>query len=201
MDELDDFLTEPHHFVSPVPPLRNLGGRRQRAPYVPIPRKTAWTKERIALLAELWPTHTAREIAEDPRFAHMTRNAIIGQARRQRLPAKAKNRTTNPAGNNGVKEYNRKKEHSRKREEEMEIEMVPPPPPIEGGVSIFDLEPRHCREVIGTGPDGLARFCGADKGQARSIYGQPLFTLGGHPIIGAYCVFHSRINYRRLGRR
>jgi hypothetical protein len=32
---------------------------------------------------------------------------------------------------------------------------------VEGGVHILDLAQHHCRGIVGRGPDGLVRYCGA----------------------------------------
>jgi hypothetical protein len=44
-------------------------------------------------------------------------------------------------------------------------------------IPLMDLQRRHCREVTGTGDDGLALFCGQPKSGRTS-----------------YCLHHRRIN-------
>ena len=47
---------------------------------------TPWTDERVARLTKLWPDWSASEIAAE--LGGLTRNAVIGKARRLKLPAK-----------------------------------------------------------------------------------------------------------------
>lgn len=47
---------------------------------------SGWTRERVATLRQMWPSHTAAEIAER---LSITRNAVIGKANRLGLEDKS----------------------------------------------------------------------------------------------------------------
>lgn len=49
---------------------------------------TTWTPEKKTELAKLWLKHTAIEISAMPLFEGLSKNAIIGKARRMNLPQK-----------------------------------------------------------------------------------------------------------------
>jgi len=59
-------------------------------------------------------------------------------------------------------------------------------PAPEGGVGIGDLDLRHCRYPVGTGPDGRQRFCGASRLRRPGV-----FSDGCSP----YCAEHTRLSY------
>lgn len=155
-----------------------------------------WDEARLDRLRELWPTTSARDIARE---LNVTRNAVIGKARRLRLQAKALARGPKPGAGKPPSKNPKKKPGrivaeaglivSRTKPAPIVAEPPPPPSPIDGGISILDLENHHCRQIIGVGLDQLARFCGHPK----SI--EPL-RYGGQTIRSAYCRAHAKINYR-----
>ncbi len=62
---------------------------------------------------------------------------------------------------------------------------VPMPEPVNGGLTIMELEHNHCREVIGYGtPDMLARYCGNDKRAGSS-----------------FCAYHHSRNFQVMNGR
>lgn len=117
-----------------------------------------WSEERTALLKTMWTGgKSARLIAKE---LGVTRNAIIGKARRLGLEARAE---------------------ARKRPDPHLVTKVANPPKRRGapynpavsqkclsaGVSILDVGHDQCRAIIDTGgnPNGLALMCG------RPVYG------------------------------
>lgn len=152
----------------------------------------SWTEEKIQRLKELWPTHSARLIGLE---FNMTRSAIIGKAHRMGLAKRegAKNESA---------PRQRRAYTARPKKPllvplkallggRVMVEEVPPPIPVNEGVglSIMELENHHCREVVGRGPDQLARYCGHPKIEHLLIMGTQVFR-------SAYCAGHALVNYR-----
>lgn len=133
-----------------------------------------WTKDKITLLRELWPHEPplyAREIGR--RLGNMTKGQVIGKAHRLGLggkkpvPPKERRKVASPA----------RERHGIPKTQSLPPGPVTPILPTTDGVHILDLEPHHCRSVIGYGKDKLARFCGAQKASRLSPYTGQRITL------------------------
>ena len=146
-----------------------------------------WTDGEINTLKGMWNESTSFEIGV---ALDRTRNSVIGAAHRLGLCKKA--RTENAKGG-GQKKRKRVRRASFMR---MPREYAPfqPLDPIlltrplvrNGvGVRLVDLERQQCREVIGVGVDGMARFCGKQTGQRLDSQ-----------VDAAYCPKHAALNYR-----
>lgn len=151
-----------------------------------------WTQERIDRITFLWGQgHSATEIACDLNCG-FTRNAVIGklgrlgmlnnQSRTVRRPTqrrRPKDRDWNERAQRRSKwNYPKSKPRCHKLTALIfaGIELKPAEP--SDNVPFLDLKPRHCREVTGTGADGLATFCGHQKVDGYS-----------------FCAHHVRINF------
>ena len=139
-----------------------------------------WTSEEDAILVRLWPTDPARNIGA---LMGKTKNAIIGRAGRLGL----ENKRARAGQMQARAPHSRRRATPQPEKREPTLKRVPPmviapPEPVPGGLHIMQLEPHHCREVIGRGtPDLLPRYCGAPK-QAGS----------------SFCAGHHAINYQPL---
>lgn len=115
---------------------------------------------------------------------YKTRNAVIGMIHRMGL-----RKTRESRAQRGAKPAAPKTAQSRVsnnhvggralRPAPVCAPVAPSEPPPVGGVGFLDLQPHHCRSIIGRGADGLAVFCGA--------------TATHH----AYCAEHGRLYYTR----
>ena len=107
----------------------------------------------------------------------VSRNAVIGRARRLGLPALKR----------GVRnDLPRRPRKPRGRSQPMFVmELAPKPQPVVPlNIPYFDLEPFHCREIVGTGEDGLPISCG-------------------HPRVEEgpwFCVWHTKVNFDQTAR-
>jgi GcrA cell cycle regulator len=119
-----------------------------------------WTPERVALLRELWNAHrlTASQIGS---LLHITRNAVIGKARRLDLDRR---NTANHKPRTPVADR-RKRWRKRPHRPLIKVSSMPAaisaarPPVVEGQpVLLIDLQSHHCRWPIGEPPEML--FCG-----------------------------------------
>lgn len=112
-----------------------------------------WIEAAKKRLAELWPTNSASEIAA---IFGKSRNAIIGQAHRMRLPHKK------PTGGSLSKRLKPEPMFRPKPELPPEKPAVLSLPRPERSVSILEATYQHCRAVIDPkgSPEGLAIFCG-----------------------------------------
>jgi hypothetical protein len=153
--------------------------------------ESPWTEEKLSFLRQLWAEgKTSGQIAT---IMQMTRSAIMGKVRRLELPHRA-----------SVAEAQRRKRGgsvvrpSRSggwaiRQPPDPASLLPAPEPIaEGGLSIIELDYRHCRAVIGKGDDGLARYCGKPK--------RPPLQVGQKIAISAFCQEHAELYYQPLKR-
>lgn len=138
-----------------------------------------WTIEREAILREMWPKHSAREIMTA--MPEMSRNAIIGKARRLGLISKrlgaarlAPRRPQEPRSLSL-----RQKSFIRLPPTPLPVEQAPP----EGGVHIMDLRPQHCRFVFGE--PRLLTFCGCQvvEGTSWCAEHRKIFTQASIPRI------------------
>lgn len=130
-----------------------------------------WTNEQIDILTDKWSTRSATEIGA---MINKTRNAVIGKAARLGLPHKKK------TGGSMRVLLPKKDRPARRSKVRLQVEAIPVPVPVDGGVHILDLVGHHCRAVIGRGSDGLARYCGAHKSKP-------------HP----YCAGHAALYYNK----
>ncbi len=146
-----------------------------------------WTDERVDALKDLWRQGYSCSIIADRLGAGLTRNAIIGKVHRmglsgrvtsdRRMPKPRKRR--NRFGDD-QRQFNGRRPIPRKPSILDLLPSTPLPPPSEtdiARVAFADLEPHHCRWVIGEPTDG--QFCGC-----KSVPGLP------------YCEHHARRAYR-----
>jgi len=134
-----------------------------------------WSAEQIDILTNLWPTHSAKVIGEK---VGKTRNAVIGKARRMGLTGKKAQRDL-------VQCPRIRTEKKRSRPVRLP-ETIPEISPVEGGISIVDLNWYHCKAIIGSGDDGLARYCGAAVKQV---------VYNGEVLSKSFCPGHYHIFY------
>jgi hypothetical protein len=126
-----------------------------------------WLDDRVARLKELWPDHSATQIAR--LFGNLTRNAIIGKANRLRLQRK-----TQPVKSGRPKGW--------RRPTPVPVQVTTPspelPPPIIKleflGLTIDEVRDGECHYPEGEHPP--YRFCGQ-------------FVQDG----SSYCPYHHRI--------
>jgi GcrA cell cycle regulator len=131
-----------------------------------------WSDQLKTEMATLWDADklSAEGIAKE--LGHgLTRNAVIGKARRMGLKEKrAKSRE-------GSKHHDIKLPRALKGKKFREP--VPAPMPIEPlNIGYLELEAHHCREIVCSGDNGLPVSCG-------------------HPTVAGYsfCAWHKSINY------
>lgn len=121
-----------------------------------------WNEGRVNWLKSLWAqglsiTQIALEMA-------VTRNKVIGKAHRLKLPTRRpKGRRVRGGASGPRRAPSTAFRPSLPPHARPEPIVVPPSKPVEDGVGLLDLEQHHCRAIVGNGPDGLARFCGAPK--------------------------------------
>lgn len=126
------------------------------------PLPSSWNEERVNLLKLRWSEGVpCSEIALE---LNVTRNTVIGKAHRLKLATRRRKggrpRSNAPGARRAPSTAFRPSMPPTERPEPI---MVPPMEEVQGGVGILDAQEHHCRAVIGTGDDGLARFCGAQK--------------------------------------
>lgn len=110
-----------------------------------------WTTERELLLRQLWADgQPASQIAG---AIGQTRNSIIGKAHRLGLPRREKPKSM-------FKQNPRKKHGDPKAKPPVPVGRPGPVSREKPGISILELNSNSCRQVIGVGKDGLARYCG-----------------------------------------
>lgn len=149
-----------------------------------------WHEEEVSLLIRLLKEgYSASAIARE--LHNKTRNAVIGKIHRLKLGSHRPPRPAPQGRRPRARKANPRANPISNRIIASEPPLpVPPPVPVEGGVSIIDLEHHHCRAVVGTGPDGLARFCGAHK-EGRIV------AIRGGAFNSPYCVAHGDEYYKR----
>jgi GcrA cell cycle regulator len=132
-----------------------------------------WFEDRVARLKQLWPDHSASQIAK--LFGNLTRNAIIGKANRLKLQRKKQPvRSGRPLG------WRRP----------MPAQVIPPPPELPPpiikleflGLTIDELREGECHYPEGEHPP--YRFCGQ-------------FVQAG----SSYCPYHHGITNHQIAPR
>ena len=167
-----------------------------------MPRKGLWHPAHEEQLSVLWmqanPALSARQIGEK---MGMSKNQIIGKARRLGLPFK---RTESVRG---------KMSRARTGAPNKQVVVLPKmaalskakkpvdltPQSVPGGLHILELKDHHCRNIIGEGPDGLARYCGAQVAMRPKLFkGQPVIGHDGRPEERAlsWCEAHAYVNFQ-----
>jgi len=140
-----------------------------------------WTKVEDAELQRLWLVGISCSAIADKIGGGRNKNSIIGRAKRLGLPVKRKSAPrTKP----------RKKPAWHNKPSLPPPSRILGPPSVEKGVHILDLEPHHCRAVIGRGPDTFAVYCGNER-ERKTV------RIGGESEWrGAWCEFHRSIYFR-----
>lgn len=159
-----------------------------------------WTDDMVAVLTEMWPTHTATVIGARLK---VTRNSVIGKAIRLELPPKTRAKVDREklarssisaqthrsgaknTGNGGGLAIKLKRKGKRvwnniRRPENVRppMQIVAPPAPVEPlNLTLMQLGPGQCRFIAGE-PSG-ACYCG-------------------HPVEKrSLCSFHYRLVWRK----
>src|SRR5215475_86814 len=124
-----------------------------------------WDQEAESVLRELWEQGVSSGLIA--KEFGCTRNAVIGKVHRLDLPTRQPKMM--------VHSENPLPEVRRIRKPVYMKLPLPPEPPVEppsiGGVSLMDLEPHHCRFIVGSSNDGLALYCGHQKVWGTSYCG------------------------------
>lgn len=158
---------------------------------------SVWTDDMVAMLTEMWPTHTATVIGARLK---VTRNAVIGKATRLELPPKTRAKVDRQklarssisaqthrsgaknTGNGGGLAIKLKRKGKRVwndiRNVRPPMQIVAPPAPVEPlNLTLMQL----------------------GSGQCRFIAGEPGSGYCGHPVEArSLCAFHYRLCWRRL---
>jgi hypothetical protein len=160
--------------------------------------KRPWTDEEDALIAQHYGTRSSTDIAK---AIGRTRNMVIGRAGRlglskprpiitsqerfaAALDARARRRkrmdTASQARRRAkVRERKMPECVEGKKEQAAWKATVPKAGPSQQGVGLLELEPHHCRSLLGYCTDGLPVYCGLPKGEG----------------CGSYCHMHHSIYY------
>lgn len=120
--------------------------------------------------------HSLKSAAQIGLLLGVTRNAIIGRSRRLGLPKLS----TSPSRTSPISRPRRVNGEKKIRKAPVREFASPPVPVAPLNISFIDLEPHHCREIIGSAGAGMSLSCG-------------------HPVItdSSYCRWHHSINYSR----
>ena len=131
-----------------------------------------WNQETESVLKELWEQGVSSGLIA--KELGCTRNAIIGKVHRLKLSTREPKMMVN--SENPLPEVCRIRNTVYMKSNIPPPEMPFEPSPI-GGVSLMELEPHHCRFIVGSSEDGLALYCGEPK------------------HYGSYCDYHGRLCY------
>ena len=153
-----------------------------------------WTMERIDRLIELWNGgHTATEIALEPEFTGLTRNAVIGKLWRLRKRQPERFRPDRLPAPRPLREL--KKRIVRKARMAAAMKKPPlvdlaPPRQANGGVPLFEIDPHGCRFIISSQ---------AGRVPTHLYCGVIVSGLGaGDPPLNCYCGFHQVVMGRSV---
>lgn len=130
-----------------------------------------WTAENDQYLLDNRGLLSAAQIGN---HIGVTRNAVVGRVHRLGLP---KIKHAIPGGKPRKPRLHRLGESKKRAEPRQEV--LPPPMPVEPLNILFgDLQPQHCREIVGSAGIGMSLSCG-------------------HPVIheSSYCRWHHSINH------
>ena len=128
-----------------------------------------WTPEFDKIIIDNRGLVSSTRIAE--MIGGVTRNAVLGRINRLKLPKIGHARSGRPKGKRINGERKERKAPTR--------EYLSPPIPVEPlNIMFIDLEPFHCREIVGSLGYGQSLSCG-------------------HPVIegSSYCRWHHSINH------
>lgn len=143
-----------------------------------------WATWEVDLIKELWgkPDESASTIAL--KLNNKSRNAVIGKAHRLKLVTQPRPPKKNILGL--ILTAPRLKRERKAKGEKMPPLRLPPDRPIADiePISIMQLNASTCRAVVGSGCDGLARYCGDEVFPGQS-----------------YCPAHCSIYFQESKRR
>jgi hypothetical protein len=148
--------------------------------------KPSWTAEQRQRVIELWNRgYTATQIALQPEFRGLTRNAVIGKLWRLRKREPGHFRPDRLPQPRPVREL--KKRLIRRASVMTKASLSPPPPPPprrNGGVALLDIAPNGCRFIISSD---------ARRAPTHLYCGELVAEVGaGDPPPNCYCQFHAR---------
>lgn len=145
-----------------------------------------WNPGRVQDLMARW--HDGETSGFIARAYSVTRNTVMGKIHRLRASGTLKDGLRKPpkaAPRLKHKPYS----FRRKKAPLLPPKPVAAPSPIEGGVSIMQLEGHHCRAVTGRGDEGLARYCGDQKTE---------WAFRDRLIRSSYCAFHNGVYHNPI---
>lgn len=155
-----------------------------------------WNEESIEILKTLWEEDdlSAKEIGQEIK---MSKNAVIGKAHRLGLSRK----THAPRPRERGERTRTKVVRNGNVIRTIQPKIIPLAPPTGLGIHIVDLEHEHCRAIVGTGHDGLARYCGSERRHATDYRGYSKVGTDDQPLFrGSFCDFHARAYFQPLAR-
>ena len=142
---------------------------------------TRWEPANEIEVARLWLAGemSAAEIGAE---MNMTRNMIIGKARRLGLPTKAVGAPGRPRGS---------RDRVPRTVSCRPSGAIPPQEEaiLAEDIGLMELESHHCRYIVGHGDDGLARYCG----QQKTTWQHPRSRVA---VSVSYCRAHSLLCYQ-----
>lgn len=134
---------------------------KRRAMRLGLPVRTTqytefWDEETTNLLKEMWSQgHSGKQIGN---VLGTTRSAVIAKKTRLRLPERPQDRSI--ARHNAAIRPKLPYQRPMIRLPKLPVAPVPEVKEDKPGITILELNSTTCRAVIGTGADGLARYCG-----------------------------------------